>query len=347
METYFEDLYENLFGRVANDYTYLKVISGYASASFLSRVVNDFPHLKIELFIGMTSQGVSEKNHVEFQSMMKKNRNISIFYQVEGAPNHMKILEFSTSTSLNKKVFLGSANFSENGFFNNKEAMTAIGFLPETLFDDQLKISLLCVDEKINEYVELYEDEVRQQDSGDSSKNEDANHLDNDTSIPTITTDFSSKSSNNENRRLAMHKWQGLKGKIDPKYYESFEITVVLPKENNARWDKKGINSWVECRVPVLEQTPKILFTKVFPQDEEFKIYTDDNQILNAKLTGNFNGQLEVLNLNLYDYVRKRIGLLEQRPISYHDLVAGGYTTMYFTRINQNEYKMGFNLTIS
>lgn len=345
METYFESLYENLFGKIANDYTDLKVISGYASASFLSHVVKGFPHLKIELFIGMTSQGISKQNHTEFQLLMKKNRNISVFYQIKGTSNHMKILEFSTSTSLNKKVFLGSANFSENGFFYNKEVMTAIDFLPETLFDDQLKISLSCVDKNINEYVKIYEDEAMQQDSGDNSKNEESSHIKNDTERPIVVSEFQSAWISNENRILGLKRWDLLKSRTDPKYYHSFEITVVLPKENNVRWASKGINAWVDNRVPVLEQTPKLLFTKVFPQDEEFKIYIDDNQILNAKLTGNFNGHLEVLNLNLYDYIRKRIGLLEQRPISYDDLVACGFTTMYFTRINKNEYKMSFNLT--
>jgi len=347
MEIYIEDLYENIFGRVANDYTSLKVISGYASANFLSRVINDFPHLKIELFLGMTSQGVSEKNHLDFQSLMKKNGNISVFYQVEGIPNHMKILEFSKGIPINKKVFIGSANFSENGFFYNKEVMTEIDSLPEILFDDQVKISLSCLDEHINSYVEIYGNEARKQDLGDSIENEGFNQTENDTSLQISVTDLRSKLSNNQNRRVAINSWELLKNKRDPKYYHSFEITVVLPKENNARWANKGINGWVDYRVPVLEQTPKVLFIKVFPQDEEFTIYTDDNQILNAKLTGNFNGQLEVLNLNLYDYIRSRIGLIEKRPISYDDLVTSGYTTMYFTRINQNEYKMSFNRTTS
>ena len=343
LRTYFEHLYENLFVRIANDYTDLKVISGYASSSFLSRVVSDFPHLKIELFIGMTSQGVSKKNHVEYQSLVKKRKNISVFYQIDGIPNHMKILEFSKGESINKKIFIGSANFSENGFFNNKEVMSEINYLPKELFNDQLKISLLCIDENINNYVDIYENEEKEQDLYNSNRDKDLIYIEKETSEPIKVTDLLRKRSSNENRKMMMHSWDSLKSKTDPQYYNSFEITVVLPKENNVRWASKGINAWVNNRVPVLEQTPKLLFAKVFPQDEEFKIYSDDGQILNAKLTGNFNGQLEVLNLNLYDYVRKRIGLLEQRPISYDDLVEEGYTTMYFTRINRNEYKMGFN----
>lgn len=352
MDTYFVNLYENIFGKIANNYTHLRIISGYASASFLSRVINDFPHLKIELFLGMTLHGVSKNNHLEFQSLIKRYENINVFYQIKGKPNHMKILEFSTKTS--NKIFIGSANFSENGFFNHKEVLTEIDFLPESLFIDQVNDSLICNDKSINDFIKFYDEDTNDlslvNDKIDSAASlvevdecEVSNELENENVLQQNATTISSKIKGNVGKRKSIKSWSLLRGRIDYEYYLSFEVTVILQRNNNPRWANKGINAWVDGRNPVLVQTPKLLFAKVFPCNEKFSIYTDDNKLFNAKLTGKFNGELEVLNFNLYDYIRERIGLVEKRPISYDDLVSNGYATMYFTRINHNEYKMSFN----
>lgn len=329
MEIYYKNLYENIFSEQTRGYRRLRVVSGYASSDYLSRIISEFPNLEIELFIGMTFQGVSNSDHSGFKSVMQKNDNVKVYYQVLGIPNHMKIYEFSSVTD--KKIFIGSANFSENGFFKHKEILAEVLYLPEILFVEQQRNSLLCTDPKIDRYIDFYENEYEE--FGDM---EEEKH------IKADATRSENKHSATKKRERARHKWELLRQNIDPQYHRSFDITIMLPPENNPRWDDRGINSWVNNKTPVIEQTPRLSFSLVFPR-EEFIIYTDDNQVLKAKLTGRFNGNLDILNVNLYDYIRGRIGLLEKRPISYQDLVLSGYTTLYLTRVNNNEYIMSFN----
>ena len=48
---YNNELYLNVLKENCKIYDKLSIISGYASASFLERIIEEFPDLKIELFI--------------------------------------------------------------------------------------------------------------------------------------------------------------------------------------------------------------------------------------------------------------------------------------------------------
>lgn len=340
MKVYTKNLYESIFGEICTSYTRLRIISGYASAAFLSRIMNDFPNLKIELFLGMTSQGLPINDHLEFQHCMQ-SKNINVYYQIKGKPNHMKILEFSNMED--KKTFIGSANFSENGFFHHKEVLVEVKVNSsfDVLFEDQLNDSILCTDDRVNDLIIFHgntlEEETFKSNQGELNSEDIEITYSMNAAYDTILRD------GNNTRYFKKRRWEKLRDRMNSNFYNIFEVTVVLPKDSNIFWDRTGINAWVEGKKPVLEQTPKQLFSKVFPDDQEFHIYTDDNKILKAKLAGKFNGELHILNINLFEYVRMRIGLTEKRPICYNDLESSGYTTMYFTRINKYEYFMSFN----
>lgn len=325
MKVYVENLYHNIIEKNSDNFSRLRIISGYASSFFLSRILNDFPDLNIELFIGMSIFGVSKHDHLEFQNIVRKNEKVNVYYQVRGTPNHMKILEFSSSAD--KKVYIGSANFSENGFYNHKELMIEINLSLDALFEEQRADSLLCTDDNIEKLIPLYEHEIL-----NSSKKELLDIV----QLERNDISYSAKNAVSLNKRR-----DELRSRIDPDFYKEFELTIVLPNKY-AGWNRKGINSWVKGKIPVLEQTPRLLFNKVFPRNHEFIIYTDDNKVLKAKLSGQFESQLMILNLNLYEYIRGRIGLKEKRPISYDDLKLRGFTKMYFTRINETEYAASF-----
>lgn len=105
----------------APEFNVLRIISGYGSASFLKKVVNGFSHLTIELYLGMTFQDVWQKNHKAYCALMRKS-NIDIYYQVEGIQNHMKLVEFKSPT----KMFICSANFTEDGFIKQRELIAEV-----------------------------------------------------------------------------------------------------------------------------------------------------------------------------------------------------------------------------
>lgn len=329
MELYYEKLYENIFSKRANNYKCLCIVSGYASANFLSRIISEFPHLNIELFIGMAFQGITTSDHSGYRTLMQKNDNIKVYYQMLGVPNHMKVYQFSGPSLL--KTFIGSANFSDTGFFKHKEILTESVEVPNTIFEEQRKNSLLCTNPLVEQHIDFYENEYKEFIESEDEKT---------VLVGESKTEY--RLVKKEKRERAKRKWELLRGNMDPMFYRSFEITVMMPPENNPRWNDRGINSWVNNKTPVIEQTPRLSFSTVFPQ-EEFIVYTDDNEVMKARLNGNFNGNLEFLNINLYQYIKQRIGLVKERPISYSDLILAGYAKLYFTRLNYNEYVMSFN----
>lgn len=332
---YFEKIYESTFGSIAENSSKLNIISGYASANMLSRVIKDFPNLEINLFIGMTNEGISKRNHSEFQKIMVQNEKVTVYYQITGKPTHIKLYQFLSSVYNSERILIGSANFSETGFLNNRELLTETDEDVEYIFIEQLKISLPCIDDSIINYIKIYDE-----------------NLENDTTVLEEIQDYdknkgemyySQKKIMNSMLETFRGNFKLLKSRIDSALYNEFEITVIVSKDNNHRWKTTGINAWMDGREPVLEQTPKLLFNKVFPENKEFKIYLDDSKVWIARLTGNFNGKLEVLNIDLFGYMLERLGLSEKRPISFEQLDNNGFSVMYFKRINETEYIMSFD----
>lgn len=155
MTTYTVDLYKQIIIPFAETSSRLQVISGYASAAFLKRVSQQFSHLQIDLYIGMTHQGVSQQDHELYCALTKQANGICVYYQITPVPNHMKILRFECEN--NTHTFVGSANFSENGFLYQREIMAKINDPLQYLFDEQHKNSLLCTDERIAAHISFFE----------------------------------------------------------------------------------------------------------------------------------------------------------------------------------------------
>lgn len=323
MSKHIENLYSQIIINNSNIYTNLRVISGYSSANFLRKVSLNFPQLQIELFIGMSLEGISINNHKLYNEIQKKNKNIKVYYQIEMPNNHMKIIEFFDGNF--KKSYVGSANFSENGFFHQQEIMIESELNFDWIFSNQKKISKLTTDTNIERYINFYEDEIL--------KSEIVNDLD--TSFKNLTSE---KRKDNHTRTLKM---QSLRRKINTDFYKKFSISTVLPKEFNWKWDKSGINNRFDNGIPELEETPKISFELVFPTLKKFKIYTATGNIITAELSGRENKRkIKFENFDLYQYIADYIGLNEIRPISYEDLIKKECLLLHFTRINELEYIM-------
>lgn len=331
-----DNLYESIINTEAPSAEELRIISGYGSASFLKRVKQEYPHLKIDLFLGMTSQGISKRNHIGFKELTNTFEDIAVYYEVRGIPNHMKIVEFRSSEKT--RTYLGSANFTENGFVNQKEVMTLIETNTDMLFEDQQQSSLICTDEEIERHVPIYLDDLIPGEESEVTIGKKSIE-ENETTKYVIETNKRKLTKKSFSKELA-----DLRSNSNKAYYNRFEIEAVLEAKNSPRWDNTGINAWKDKKVPTLVQTPRLLFNKIFPVDEIFEIFADDGNKYMAKLTGRFDGELELINGNIYEYVKKRINLNEHRPISREDLERFGNTKIQFERIDKLKYLMSFGL---
>jgi len=315
-------LYNDVIEKNALQTKRLKILSGYASAGFLERVVKQFPHLKIELYIGMAKQGITFKDHSKYTSLCRNNSLIKVYYQIYEPNNHMKIYQFENE--METINYIGSANFSENGFIKQKEILNSLSTNLQCIFDEQVEVSLSCIDENILDYITLIDEEKIVHEK-DTILHE-----------PNTTYTLGSKSSSNfiKNRSF-------LKSKIDLSMYEKFDVLIVQPAEHNPRWASSTINAGFIDREGYVRQNNTWNFQNVFPSNKEFKIYFE-SKCITSYLGGAFGARLYFKNFDLYEYLHTELSLKEERSISFEDLVASGFERLYFTRINEITYLMDF-----
>lgn len=326
MKVYYNDLYTGIFHENTNRYNNVRIISGYSSNTFLEKVMLDFPKINIELYIGMICEGISEENHNKYQAIMKENKNIQIYYQVNGVPNHMKLYDFFND--IDHLMFIGSANFSENGFSNQKEIMGQVIFNANELFEEQKNNSLLCIDKDIDKYISLFEDPNKEK---KYSSREDDDEL------------IKDKPQIKKGRRVTINHFLKRYKKDKSFIGNEFNFFIVHSSIADINWDRSGINNWVLKRESTIKQTTtKVEFKELFPLETEFKIYTDDDYTFTAKIGGDFDREIYFKDVDIYNYFKLRIGLKENRPISYEDLKEYNLSSAFFTRISEREYFVEF-----
>lgn len=324
MEVYNKNLYQNVLEQNLKQFDNMRIITGYCSSTFVQQVVEEFPIVNIEIYIGMSHEGIVENDHQIYCELMK-NKNVKIYYQIEGIPNHMKLYDFSSDSE--HKVFIGSANFSNNAFNYQQEILGEINIDTARLFAKQKQHSLACVDDNIGQYITFINRENVE------------NKVDKDDKDIKVGKVLEPGYNNKKNYRKRRMDFLSLSIRRDYTYYNEFDFLIVNPKSIDHYWDTTGVNSSQVNKVPVLKQTsPNMEFKDVFPLNEEFIIYTEDGEKLYAKLGGNFNREIHFFDFDIYMYLKDRIGLVSNRPISYEDLKKYNLSSIFFIRKNKNEY---------
>lgn len=329
------DLYKKIICKEASRFNYLRIISGYGSADFLRRVKRDFPELQIDLFIGMYKEGFSINSHKKFIEIMTEYPDVQVYYQYEGKSTHIKLIEFSDK--MQRSTYVGSANFTENGYISNQELMVPIIDYTGSLFEEQKRKSLVADFETIEKFINFYEDEVNietnEVNPGKIKEKEVTEKVD--------SVDLEIKKLY-QKRKQYIKYIETVRSNINYEYYKKFSIEIVLNEENDRRWKETGINRIFHDRIPSLFETNKNPFFKIFPEDRIFRIFSDDGNIYQAKLTGMNKKDLILLNGNFYEYVQKKIGINEYKVISRQYLEEFGITKINFERLDESDYYMYF-----
>src|SRR5699024_1693769 len=239
------------------------ILSGYGSGSFLKKVLKDCPESKIDLYLGMTHEGVSKSSHYTFQHLTKKNPNINVYYQIKGTPNHMKI--YSIFNLDDQRIsFTGSANFTENGFEYNREILVEGNLDFNEVFDAQHIDSLICTDIDIEKYVNIYSAVIEDPESSEKNEKDES-------SFVTGIKIYNPKST----------KLISMRNKASHKYFKEFDIEVV--KSNDKNWEFTGINSGLYGGIPHLTIGNTLYLKRVFPRDTEFSLITNEDKEYKVK----------------------------------------------------------------
>ena len=148
------DLYERIMQANADEFDCLRVITGYSSGDFIKKVLSDFPNLNIELYLGMARQGVSIRDHEYYQFITQKGV-AKVCYVTDKPMIHQKVMEFYNSRD--RIGYVGSANFSFNGFFEQREIMVVADNNLDAVFQMAASQSMSCLDEQIEKVIPLVE----------------------------------------------------------------------------------------------------------------------------------------------------------------------------------------------
>ncbi|MCE7785400.1 phospholipase D family protein [Staphylococcus xylosus] len=325
MKVYYENLYSEIIEKSFDQYEILDVISGYASPSFLLRIINEFSNKKINLYIGMTHQGLSYKDFFAFLNLCSKYSKVNVFYQIKGTPTHMKVLEFSNTSG--RKTFLGSANFSEAGFMNHREVMVQVQYGIQEKVKEQNVLSLHCSDVNVLNYITLLHEELNHEDGKlEGTRDEIVD---------------------SKNRFIEIHECVKLfnqKYNIDLNSVYNGNLTylslpIILNNENNGSWRGLGVNNQTGRYVNNSNLQRKKM-VEFFKRNHFFKVKTLHNKKTNAELRGSFGKELYFHDFDLNEYIHLLIGIPKKEIITNDNLKEFGFDSLLFKKVNDKEFLM-------
>lgn len=309
------NLYQNVIEKEFKSNDSIDIISGYASGDFLKKVLSSCPGINIELYLGMSQEGISYSNHKIFREISRGYPNVNVYYQIRGNKNHMKIYCLSNKGVFNKS-FVGSANFTDNGFGLNKEILIVSKYSFNVVFEDQKKNSLLCTDDNIEKYINIYTDDIDYNDEANKEEcREDV---------------FRAK----ENRLIAA------RNRAHYKYFKEFEIEII--KSNDRNWSSTGINSSLYNEESHILIGTKLFYENALPRDTELMMETHLGEELKFTVSSRYRDALFFVDIDIYEYLRDKAGLTTRKPISRSDLQKKNCNNIKFIRLDELRYYIEF-----
>lgn len=327
-------LIDNLYQKVIKDNApscnRLKVISGYASPEFTRNILLEYPILSIDLFIGMTPYGISEKHHNKFIELMNEFvGRISVYYQFSTPATHMKLYSWYFN-DCQLKTFGGSANFTFNGFGVYNEILVEIGKIEDAIFSNQQRISILATDKYIYDRIiiskEPLDTDILMVENSDEIKSLE---IEKKVISPTNVKIKDNSPTLFSKRKYSLTRNQNIVG------YQKFVIPI-LSFDNN---DTRAVNAWKRNQTPYLIESTNYQFSKYFPIGEEMTFYTDDGKVLKGIIKSERSNRL-IFEPNIYEYLVERLGISEKRPILPADLQIANKYKINIVKINDLEYDL-------
>lgn len=295
----------------------LDIVSGYASASMVTRHMEALKEIKlankikINLVIGMSPKdGIFEDDLTGFRTQ-----------KLETYPGNFDCSFITTSPSIHSKLylwkkegiprtsFLGSANYTQNGFFpfGNGELMDA------------------CDPTSAKEYFEDLNDKTTYCNS------------------PLLQENITIKS-----------KKQAFEDNNSTIFSDSNSITLSLISKQTGDIQQKGGLNWGQRdgrdhNQAYLHIPAKICKSNFFPNPRTiFTMITDDNKSLLCTRAQSNGKAIETPAKNslLGEYFRNRLGVESGAPVTLAHLQNYGRTNIEITKIDDSTYYLNFDPTL-
>jgi hypothetical protein len=301
----------------------LKIISGYATSAMASDHLEDLhqKHLDVHitLLVGMCpSDGLSLSNHRGFQSIVSsemdsfKNR-FSCSYIYKTPPVHSKLYVWYKDKKL-FKAFIGSANYTQNAFYHQRELLAEIK------------------DANISEYCQILDEESIF------------------CNLPEAETLICVHNDGNYYRQ---HIHEDKSVDTDSKSTDVEHIKVSLLSSRTGEVQNRGGLNWGqrpgrEPNQAYIQLPPEVYNSDFFPKaPQSFTVVTDDDKsFICRRAEKDDQGQtIHTPQNNSYlgEYFRNRLGLANGVFITKQDLERYGRTDVVFYKVG-DEYYMDFHV---
>jgi hypothetical protein len=301
----------------------LRIISGYATSVMASDHLEDLnkKRLKVHvsLLVGMCpSDGLSLSNHRGFQSIVSSEEvgfkgRFTCSYIYKAPPVHSKLYIWYKGRDL-YKAFIGSANYTQNAFYRQRESLAEIH------------------DSNINEYCQILEE--------DSIF---CNLLEAETLIRV----------HNDGNYYRRHIHEDSTRNSDIVSHDVEQVTVSLLSSRTGEVQNRGGLNWGqrpgrEPNQAYIQLPPSVYNSDFFPKAPQcFTVVTDDDKtFICRRAEKDEQGQtIHTPQNNSYfgEYFRNRLGLANGAFVTRADLERYGRTDVVFYKVG-DEYYMDFQV---
>lgn len=324
-------LTENLFEKILiepakQNFDTLYIVSGYASATMVSRHLDHLNRCKrevrIQLIVGMAIRdGISEKDHKGFRELASEYKDVFICcYVASNPPVHSKTYAWCKG-DIPRLAFVGSANYTQSAFSTSRrEAMIEDDAeRVRNYFDFIQRDTIDCLDPGANNFIAIYSEprysmRMPLGNVAESDKDEDTASIADDlTQFPRTSVSFL----NNQGK---------------------------LPQRSGLNWGQRAGRepNQAYIRLP-LELTRTDFFP---PRGEHFTLLTDDNKALICVRRQDDGKAIHTPDNNsrMGLYFRYRLNVTEGMNITKEDMEHYGRTDVDFYKIDGETYYMDFSV---
>jgi hypothetical protein len=300
----------------------LKILSGYASSAFLSHILNRYPDLEIGLIVGMAKKdGIKRWDHDRYVQIMNDNPNITISYHRSLPGIHTKIYHWYNDEGMfsDSMTFIGSANFSWNGFRDQSELLAQVDYENvEEVF--QVANIILCTDPNVENEIHFYHVTVHRRSRT------------NDIEIALQDEDI----------------------EIANLHHLSYVDLPLLLDHDTAIHERAGLNwgqrpgrepnqAYIPVPTPFNRQHPDFFP----PLEQSFTMLTDDGQQLICKMAQANRKAIHTTENNsiMGRYFRNRLSVPLGTRVDAQDIVRYGRTSVRVYKIDNETYFLDFAVT--
>ena len=298
-----------------DDYGHLKILSGYASAAYLKKIIEKYKDIHIDLIIGMAKKdGIPLKDHLLFQQLMNDYETINVYYQTSTVPTHRKIYAWC-SNGIVQAGFVGSANFSFAGFERHNEQLITYNYDDLLHAFDDIDY-LACTDSAINQHINFPE------------------------VLPSPLLD------------VVAEQGTSITAENDFSHYPKVELSLLkangedIHNAAGLNWGQREGRNRNQAYIPVAKsihnQTPDFFP----PKAQHFTLHTDDGSIFTCVMAQENSKALQTTDDNslLGLYFRNRLNVPSEAFITKQDLVDYGRTTVTIYKVDSTKYVLDFSL---